>query len=149
MTQAETILRIFQQIGITPLSLRGVYTLLPFPAASIRRAVYGLVDEGKLWRVGRGLYELAEERDTYRQTVAVRCVVHNAYVNIVAHYYTRTVKEAEDSVPRLMAAILEDAVLVTGYHDSQVSDFLISDVARLPYDARLIGTTEVEEEWEL
>lgn len=147
MTQAEEIFQFFMPGDI--LSLGTLYDLMVFSHSSIRRTVYGLVDEGKLWRVGRGLYELAEERDTYRQTVAVRCVVHNAYVNIVAHYYGASEKDAYGHVPALMAAILEDAVLVTGYHNSQVSDFLISDVARLPYDARLIGTTDVEEEWEL
>jgi hypothetical protein len=48
-----------------------------------------------------------------------------------------------------MKRVLKEMYKVSGYHDSAVDDFRISDVARIPYDEHLVGEIELEEEWEL
>jgi len=90
-----------------------------------------------------------EPTELFRITVALRGVKHGDYFNVVAHYYGLTEGDAEAQVPELMKRVLKEMYKVSGYHDSAVDDFRISDIARIPYDEDLVGEIELEEEWEL
>jgi len=93
--------------------------------------------------------EEEEPEEIFRITVALRGVKHGDYFNVVAHYYGLTERDAEAQIPELMKRVLKEMYRVSGYHDSAVDDFRISDIARIPYDEDLIGEIELEEEWEL
>jgi hypothetical protein len=93
--------------------------------------------------------EEEEPAELFRITVALRGVKHGDYFNVVAHYYGLAERDAEAQVPELMKRVLKEMYKVSGYHDSAVDDFRISDVARIPYDEHLVGEIELEEEWEL
>jgi hypothetical protein len=91
--------------------------------------------------------EEAGPEEMFRQTVALRGVKHSEYFNVVAHYYGYTEGDAEAHIPELMKAVLKGMYKASGYHDSAVDDFRISDIARIPYNGDLVGEIELEEEW--
>ena len=113
MTQADEILSFLKEGAETALS--ELYEALDYPRASIRRAVYSLIDRGTIERVYKGVFKLTGKM--YQIAIAIRFVDHGDYYFITCYYTTRDTKTLDKREAR--KRIREEWSALTGYKDTE------------------------------